>query len=317
MKIVMYHYIRKPDANFPYWRFLHVDDFRRQLDFFQKDGNIVTREQLEYALEHGDPLTDKDYLLTFDDGLRDHYQFVLPELQHRNVTGIFSCCAGSAMPVNVLDVHLVHALIGAYGGEAMLAHLKKTIGSAQIDLNSTRFRHAVYKLQPRNDETEFKRIVNYCLDRKARTFVLEKLRSNLLPEFNSDRCFYLQPAELKEMDAAGMIVGGHTVTHNLLARLCPAAQREEIGSNIDWLSAVLGRRILWFCFPYGGEISYNEYTLQILEEHGIRYCLSVDSRNVVVDDLEKPLTLPRYDCMEFPFGKSYQSLPHPRRASGL
>ena len=32
----MYHYIRKFDKNWPYFIFLHISDFKKQIGFFEK-----------------------------------------------------------------------------------------------------------------------------------------------------------------------------------------------------------------------------------------------------------------------------------------
>ena len=34
MKVVMYHYVREAAERLPYFRYLHIDDFAQQLDWF-------------------------------------------------------------------------------------------------------------------------------------------------------------------------------------------------------------------------------------------------------------------------------------------
>ena len=41
MRAVMYHYVRKHDSNFPYFRFLDLNNFRRQLDYSEKKFGFV------------------------------------------------------------------------------------------------------------------------------------------------------------------------------------------------------------------------------------------------------------------------------------
>ncbi len=41
----MYHYVRKFEKNFPNFRFLHVDDFKKQLNFFEKEYGFVSKEE--------------------------------------------------------------------------------------------------------------------------------------------------------------------------------------------------------------------------------------------------------------------------------
>ena len=63
-------------------------------------------------------------LLTFDDGLRDHRDFVLPVLQARGLFGVFYVASGPAITGRILDVHKVHLVLGRMGGRAVLTWLE-------------------------------------------------------------------------------------------------------------------------------------------------------------------------------------------------
>ena len=116
----MYHYVRPPPQGMPYFRYLHIDDFRRQLDHFTRSGGFVSREALSRILK-GECELAEGYVLTFDDGLRDHWEFVVPELERRGIFGIFYVPTGQYGQDRLLDVHRVHCLVGALGGIEMLA----------------------------------------------------------------------------------------------------------------------------------------------------------------------------------------------------
>ena len=83
MKPVMYHYVRPCVEGLPYFPYLALADFERQLDTFASTCGFVGREAfVDWA--QGGPAPD-GVLLTFDDGLRDHRDFVLPVLQERGL----------------------------------------------------------------------------------------------------------------------------------------------------------------------------------------------------------------------------------------
>ena len=63
-------------------------------------------------------------LLTFDDGLRDHRDFVLPVLRERGLFGLFYVASGPAITGRILDVHKVHLAVGRMGGRAVLTWLE-------------------------------------------------------------------------------------------------------------------------------------------------------------------------------------------------
>ena len=53
MKAVMYHYVREYEADYPNLRFLDVENFRKQLQFFAKELGFVDREEWANFTEHG------------------------------------------------------------------------------------------------------------------------------------------------------------------------------------------------------------------------------------------------------------------------
>ncbi|MBZ4685535.1 MAG: polysaccharide deacetylase [Desulfomicrobiaceae bacterium] len=163
----------------------------------------------------------------------------------------------------------------------------------------------VYLFQKGGDDIKFKCIINYCINKENRRVVLERLIDRNIDILNIQKDFYINEQELRHMEETGMIIGGHTVNHNLLSSLDEHEQREEIINNIKTIEKILGHRIQWFCFPYGGAISYNETTIALLKEYGIQYCLSVEHRDVSTKDLALQFAIPRYDCTCFPYGKSY------------
>ena len=88
MNVLMYHYVRPAPADLPYFRYLHRDDFAAQIDALARQNDIITAGRFLEILA-GAPVPDRTVLLTFDDGLTDHYDHVLPVLEERKLTGLF------------------------------------------------------------------------------------------------------------------------------------------------------------------------------------------------------------------------------------
>jgi peptidoglycan/xylan/chitin deacetylase (PgdA/CDA1 family) len=61
----------------------------------------------------------------------------------------------------------------------------------------------------------------------------------------------MDAGRLREVRAAGMTIGSHTVNHVKLAEVSPAAQREELASSRAALEDVLGEEIRHLCYPFG------------------------------------------------------------------
>ncbi|WP_262868086.1 hypothetical protein [Campylobacter novaezeelandiae] len=118
MKIIMYHYVREKTKDLPFLRYLSFKNFCKQLDFFEKNFGFVKYEDfinLKKDMNYFKELKDK-ILLTFDDGLIDHYNFVFFELLKRNLFGLFFIPTRILHQKKALDVHRIHYLLGRYGG---------------------------------------------------------------------------------------------------------------------------------------------------------------------------------------------------------
>ena len=82
LTIVMYHYIRPiKKSSYPLIKGLEIDAFRMQLSYLEKNYKIITMESLIGLAKKNIPLPDNPCLLTFDDGYKDHYVHVFPELK--------------------------------------------------------------------------------------------------------------------------------------------------------------------------------------------------------------------------------------------
>lgn len=106
MKPVMYHYVRQARPDLPHLPYLDVANFRRQRDYFEATYGIVDRDSFESWLEGGD--APAGVVLTFDDGLRDHIDIVLPVIKERGLFALFYACSLPILTERILDVHKVH-----------------------------------------------------------------------------------------------------------------------------------------------------------------------------------------------------------------
>jgi peptidoglycan/xylan/chitin deacetylase (PgdA/CDA1 family) len=69
---------------------LSPQKFESQLDWIEDHGfRTITMEQLIAHMKHGLDLPDKPIVLTFDDGLKEHYSVVFPILKKYHFVGTF------------------------------------------------------------------------------------------------------------------------------------------------------------------------------------------------------------------------------------
>ncbi|HWB28496.1 MAG TPA: polysaccharide deacetylase family protein [Chitinophagaceae bacterium] len=306
MKAIMYHYVRPEDKTLPDFKYLHLDDFIKQLDFFEKEYGFVSKEDFLASLNSGKPA--KGIVLTFDDGVKDHYNFVAPELARRNLWALFFVCTGIHQSGKLLDVHRIHMLLGRFGGKEIYGALQSVISEDMlVDKNRREFTELTYTRQLNDDYSlSVKKMLNYFIDYKYRDAILEGLITSYYGNEEALAAeFYVAPPELAEMQHMGMIIGSHTISHPVLSKLSSVQQREEIEGSFNWLSGVLGQpEIKSFCYPYGGFHSFTTETEQILNENKVSCSFNVEPRDIEESDLvSRKTALPRYDCNQFAYGK--------------
>src|SRR6516164_2977386 len=90
LRVVMYHYVRDlPRTRFPRLNGMLTEDFRQQVT---KLAAMYEMASIESALDFmtGEYRPRRDLcLLTFDDGLKEHFRDVTPILAEKRIRGVF------------------------------------------------------------------------------------------------------------------------------------------------------------------------------------------------------------------------------------
>jgi peptidoglycan/xylan/chitin deacetylase (PgdA/CDA1 family) len=306
MKAIMYHYVRPDDPALPYFRHLSVDNFLKQLDFFASQFRFLSKDEFLWSLKTSTPVQD-GIILTFDDGFKDHYQYVLPALKKRGLWGIFYIAVAPYVTRKLIDVHRIHMLLGKYGGERILASMGPLISENILsDAYRAEFRELTYKFQNNDEYTNIvKRTLNYYISYEHRGRIIDDLMSVFFPDEKTlVENFYMTSDEIYELHKAGMIIGSHSVNHFLMSKLMINDQQKEIEASFSFLEGVIGKvDVKTFCYPYGGFYSFTDDTQRLLDQNDCLFSFNVESRDIEKNDLlEKKQVLPRYDCNLFPFG---------------
>lgn len=182
MKALMYHYVRPEPVGLDSFVYLHVSDFARQLDWLADHIGFVSRADFERAIETCQPPSGA--LLTFDDGLADHYDHVLPILRDRGLWGTFYIPTGVYQTGKLLDVHRIHLLLGRFGGAYCMNLIKEIVTDEMMpDRLVEEFRTLTYRYQDNDAATQlFKRTLNYYISYDWREALLDRLIPNALDD---------------------------------------------------------------------------------------------------------------------------------------
>ncbi len=291
----MYHYIREFDNKLPFANFLSISDFKKQIRLFSQKGICENEtDTMQYS---------RKYLLTFDDGFKDHLE-IAELLKKKNYIGIFFIPSFPYLKKDLLDVHKAHLILGKVDGKTCILEMQNYLKKNKIfnfinESEKNKFLD-IYKMH--NDDQykkEFKRIINYYGNFNFRKRILKFLLKKFDININYKK-FYLSEKEIKHMREIGMIIGAHGHSHKLLSRLNYFEQLKEIKTSKKFLENLLNERCNYFCYPYGKKGSYNKSTLKILKDLNFKKAFIVKHKSISKKTFfQYPYELPRFDCNQF------------------
>jgi len=304
INIITYHYVRPiKDSPYPNIKGLELSGFKHQLDYLQDNFNIIRMEDLIAASKNITTIPQDACLLTFDDGYKDHHEYVLPELLKRGLQGSFFPPARVLLENILLDVNALHYVLASQKeSDDLLIELInecKDFGftDSDIDLLWEKIAH------PNQYDSAtiifIKRMLQRELPNEIRSVITKNLFKKYMGESEAQFCkkLYMSIDETKELIDEGMFVGSHGYRHEWLNTLDYHQQTQEIDKSLDFLSSIGAPTEDWvICYPYGG---YNEDTLEILSTRKCALGLTIKSGLADLRAQHK-LELHRWDTNDFP-----------------
>ena len=114
LRVVKYHFVRDPSRNaFPNLNALHLEDFRHQVKELGSQYELASIESsLDFLAGEYRPRRDL-CLLTFDDGLREHFTEVLPVLVEKRIRAVFFIITSCVEEKRVAAVHMNQFLMAS------------------------------------------------------------------------------------------------------------------------------------------------------------------------------------------------------------
>jgi peptidoglycan/xylan/chitin deacetylase (PgdA/CDA1 family) len=298
LNIVMYHYVRDlPRTKYPQIKGMLLDDFRQQVRDLSEQFEMPSVEAcISYLRGEYQPKREL-CMLTFDDGLKEHYREVTPILQECRVPGVFHLITACTSDKAVVPVHMNHFLMAALDFDTYRTALMQ-----HIDMNPAVDVAVARKTYPWDtaEVAAFKYFFNFVVSPEVRDSAVKALFEQYIgseQEFAEE--LYINWGEAREMQKAGMILGGHTHMHRPLSSLSTA----ELNADLETCTSLLRRELhpqdLWpFCYPYGKSHSYTSETVAALKT--LQYDCAFTTESEVNLPGTNLFSISRVDCKKAP-----------------
>lgn len=244
------------------------EQFDEHLKFISKHFKVLTVADVVRIINEGGQVTEKCALITFDDGYIDNYREAFSVLKKHKMTGVFF------LPTNFIGSNII-----PWWDE--LAYILRA--STVTELQISGWYNAI-KIDKKNIETTCRKVshrIKLDISRTMETkMALIREAANVeVDKISNTDSLFIDWKMANEMLAAGMDIGSHSCSHDILSHLSVEEQYQEVKKSKDVLAAELNQQVTAFAYPVGGKNSYSEQTKSALKKAG--YSVAFSSENGV------------------------------------
>ncbi len=241
--ILMYHSVTRPadEAWIAPRNRMAADRFEMQMRFLAKNRRVISLADLTDMLWDGKSIPPKTVLLTFDDGYRDNLEVVAPILERYQLPATLYLCTGYVDRGDNQWADVLYSALRRRRRDRFVLD-----GQPPFDLAESEGREAACKV------VADLLLSAGCAEREA---LLESLVSQLESDTDAPR-LTLNWDEVRSLAAQypNFALGVHTADHVDLSSLAVEEALDQIRRSADDFEGALGRRPVYFSFPYSRSV---------------------------------------------------------------
>lgn len=233
LSILIYHQILdQPD-------FMRPDEldkatFNWQMQLLARHFNILPLDEALARLKN-DSLPPRAITITFDDGYADNLYNAVPILKEHHLTATFFIASGYLNGGRMWNDTIIEAI--------------RNIAQPELDLTDIGLH--VFPIATPNQKAATARTVISHLKHLEPSLRLTHSQAIAAKATSLPDNLMLTSAELQALQKHGMEIGGHTVSHPILAKLDDAEAESEIQTNKNFLENLLDTKVRYFAYPNG------------------------------------------------------------------
>lgn len=301
LSVSNYHYIRPIfDAKYPSIYGITPDDFREQLLLLKNQGDFIESNYLVANLEEVLESKDNHFLITFDDGLKEQFNYALPILDELDIPAIFFVNSINHIEKKVSlahQIHLVRSVISSHELFGNLVNETKRVLNKQEVLQA----HQFYRFDnPKSAELKY--FLNILLDSTAQEKFINGIFTQHFDEVKVLESLYMNISEIQHLIKRSSI-GSHTHTHLPLGIYDKQTIIYELETTKKYLENLNGIAIDCVAYPFGTQEAANKKVGNLARQVG--YKIGFTTKPGINDSLSDPLLLNRFDCNDLIGGKNY------------
>lgn len=259
--IITYHSVRPEKCGL----------FKETVQFLSENFHVVPLGKLVETVESAAPTAKHGVVaITFDDGLRNHFEVAYPILRELGVPATFYLCPDLIERGGSVWTWEIHSRLGRLSEGEQRQFFESTGVSGEL-------------------QRIIDRMKTIPVDEREQ---IEKRIRDLTPDFQftkSERDSYelMSWNEVEKLDRELITIGSHTATHIDLPQATPDRLVQELLRSKEILETRLKREIQHFAYPNG---SFNDEVIPAVRQF---YRSAVTTRPGIVKQGDNPLLLNR------------------------
>ena len=236
-----------------------AEEFETRMRWVAAEFNVLALREAVHALREN-RLPKRALCVTFDDGYADNYEYALPVLKRLRLPATFFIASGFLNGGCMFNDVVIEAVRTAPGPELELE-----------DLGLGRHPLGPDDVRSRTIERILSRLKYFEPERRAQaTHEIAKRAGARVPTH-----LMMTSDQVRGLVAAGMTLGGHTLTHPILAEIAPQRAREEMSLGRARLEQITGAPVRLFAYPNGRPLrDYTAEHAQMARELGFEAAFS-------------------------------------------
>jgi peptidoglycan/xylan/chitin deacetylase (PgdA/CDA1 family) len=297
-----YHYIReKYNTKYPSIFGVIPDEFKKQILLLRNQGDFIQPNEMIRNLNAVLESKDNYFLITFDDGLKEQFDYALPILDELNIAAIFFINSINHMEKKVSLVHKIHLVRSIISSEVLFENLIKGTDRS-LNQEEVHQAHQFYRFD-NHQSAELKYFLNVLLDFDTQEKFINGIFTKNFDEKEVLENLYMDRDEIQQLIKRGFI-GSHTHTHLPLGIHDKDTIIHELETTKKYLENLGGSAINFVAYPYGTKEAATKEVGELAKYVGYR--IGFTTNPGVNNESNNPLLLNRFDCNDVVGGKNYK-----------
>ena len=301
LSVSNYHYIREDyTANYPSIFGVTPNGFQNQLNMISNLGDFISINDLQDNYQ--DIITSKNnyFLVTFDDGLKEQFQYALPILDALNIPAVFFANSINLLENKVSNVHKIHMLRANFASEILLNNLlENKLNIEESDITKAK---SIYKYDDEKSAV-LKFFLNFKMEANLREEKIDSLFNLHFNEKEINEQLYFNREEICSLARLGYL-GSHSHSHLALANLNDNELEFELLKTKQYFEEITKKEINSIAYPYGTKEAVDDRVANMARKVG--YKIGFTTSSGINSDVEDLLLLKRFDCNDLIGGKNYK-----------